>query len=167
MIPLDLPSCSNCVLRLSPITRENQDVYLALSDSYEAEFAPLTGARPEPSGHYPISTPAPADSTWGWILYANATPCGFAIVHPTRKHWDIAEFFIHPDWRKNDFGYTLATHLFTHLHGTWQIRQLITATRATQFWHHVLKRNAIVFTECHENDPHWGAVRTQFFEIKP
>ncbi len=160
---MEIPLSIQTHLSLEPIKEKQQALYFSLSHLYEAEFAPLTGVQSDSKDDFPISTPCPAPRTWGWILYAKETPCGFVVIQQIQEVWDVAEFFIHPDYRAQQYGFILARHLFLSLKGKWQVRQLISATYATKFWRKVLQNMKIDFIELQEVDPHWGSIIKQTF----
>lgn len=153
-------------LKLNEIDSKNQNVYDNLSQVYEAEFAPLTHSEPNQWGHYSIATPCPASNRRGWIAYQKSKPIGFIIVEKKPKFWDVSEFFILPDSRKNGCGFELASTVFQMIPTDWQIRQLLTANQATSFWQKVLQKMAIPFTQTVQPDPDWGLVVSQRFSTK-
>ncbi|MDO4587267.1 MAG: GNAT family N-acetyltransferase [Planctomycetia bacterium] len=153
-------------LDLKEIDNNNQDIYDFLSQVYEAEFAPLTHTEPDCRGHYSIASPCPAPNRRGWIAYQNSKPIGFIIVEKKSKFWDVSEFFILPDFRKNGYGFELASTVFQMIPTDWQIRQLLTANQATSFWQKVLQKMDVPFTQTIQTDPDWGMVVSQRFSTK-
>jgi predicted acetyltransferase len=137
-----------------------------LSDLYEEEFAPLTGAARGENGSYPISTPID-ETHHGYLLLDGDASVGFAIVAVGNEPYDICEFFIRPEYRKQRCGEQLAFFLFDKFPGTWTVKQLITAEKATAFWIRVLdKYTGGDFIRRTYEDDKWGNVQMQVIDTR-
>lgn len=76
------------------------------------------------------------------LLKYQGHPAGFALVHPwsnpDEAEWDLEEFFIVRQHRRNGLGKALAFHAFDQFRGRWIVRQLPRNEPAIAFWRAIL-----------------------------
>jgi len=151
---------------LKKITDANMDRYFELSQLYEEEFAPVTGATKDNSGQYPVSTPI--DETHiGYFYCQKGIEVGFVVIGIEKEPYDVCEFFIHKDFRKKGAGQKLAFGIFDMYSVDWSVKQLPGAEHATKFWLRVIgEYTANNFTQHEIEDEKWGKVRMQLFSSK-
>lgn len=98
-------------------------------------------------------------------MFIGAKPAGFAIRGEMEGRSDIAEFYILPCYRKKGLGKRMAFALFDAFPGLWQVRQLLSAVNAIEFWRAVIgEYTHNHYIEDQVEDPHWGIVLRQRFE---
>lgn len=150
---------------LVPITTENHHIYVNLSQSYEAEFAPQTGAVTDKDGVYPLSTPLD-DTHSGYLYYHNGLPIGFYIFYTDReKAFFVAcELYILPLYRKQGLGFKLCKAIYDQHPGCWHSLQLLTAESSRAFSLRMLKQYGVTFTEDMVEDTRWGTCYRQVFQ---
>lgn len=136
--------------------------YQRLSDIYEAEFSPLTGARPNADGSYPISTSLD-EGHMGYFVCEAGEPIGFIVICIEDQPYDVCEMFVLPDYRDRHFASELFCHILRLYPGRWQIKQLVTAKRSRAFWLKFLQER-YPYTEERYEDAKWGPVYRQLFE---
>lgn len=154
---------SQPVITLSRIDATNEAYYQELSQVYETEFAPLTGAVPDARGLYPISTPVD-DSHHGYLMLVGGQAAGFIVVQVADEPREVCEFFVAPTYRRRGLGRQLATRVFDMYAGPWVVKQLEAAHKARTFWLGVLQPyTAGCMSECMLHDPRWGRVYQQSF----
>jgi len=151
---------------LKRITNANMAGYFALSQLYEDEFAPITGAIKDSGGQYPVSTPI--DETHiGYFYCEDDIEIGFAVVGIEKEPYDVCEFFIKKEFRKKGAAQKLAFGIFDMYSVEWSIKQLEGAIHATEFWLKVISRyTADNFTQHEIEDEKWGKVRMQLFSSR-
>ncbi|NGX45982.1 MAG: hypothetical protein K940chlam2_01163 [Chlamydiae bacterium] len=80
---------------------------------------------------------------------------------------DICEFYILPDFRERGIGEKFAHAVFNRFPGKWQVRQIEGADAARAFWRKVVgSYTSGNFEEIEFDDPYWGPVTSQRFEVK-
>ncbi len=150
-------------LTVTPIDDHNAHVYSNLSQSYEAEFSRMTHKLPNENGLYEIT---PCDAVHqGFLLWLDYIPVGFALVNTSLSRYDITEFYVIPGKRKAGFGKYLAHWVFCRYPGNWQVRQILGADSAYQFWIQTIHEFSNGdFTDAKEPDSEWGTVTVQRFK---
>lgn len=153
-------------LQIQKITNNNLSIYINLAHAYEAEFSSLTHKLPDLNGIYQPDS-IPGDSCEGYLLFEHLLPVGFCLVNIDKPVYDIAEFYIGPVFRNKQYGKKFAFNIFSKYPGQWQVRQIKGAQHAILFWRSVIQE--ITDHQYHESiieDPDWGEVTRQVFEIK-
>jgi predicted acetyltransferase/ubiquinone/menaquinone biosynthesis C-methylase UbiE len=56
-----------------------------------------------------------------YLMYSDDDVAGFAMVRKERNHWEIAEFYVKPTFRRIGVGRICATALLNKYSGTWRI----------------------------------------------
>lgn len=150
--------------KLVEITQQNLDIFKNLAHAYEAEFSKITCKMPDEFGLFKIDT-FPFTPYIGYLLYQREIPIGFCVTNVENEIKDIAEFYIAPVMRKNNFGYQLASMIFNKHPGQWQVRQIEGADHAVSFWRSVIKKyTKNQYEESVVQDPFWGIVTRQRFK---
>lgn len=150
-------------IQLIQINNYNMAVFTNLAQAYEAEFSSLTQKLPDSSGLFKIDT-IPKDKHIGYLLYFKKLPVGFCVLETKSNINDISEFYIVPAMRKKNLGYQLAVKVFSKHPGIWQVRQIIGATEATNFWRIVINKYTDgQYVEDIVQDHDWGLVTRQKF----
>ncbi|MDD2779946.1 hypothetical protein [Sulfuricurvum sp.] len=149
-----------------PVTETNSHIYHNLVQCYEAEFSPITGKRPNPSGIFELDTHLGND-TIGFLLYIDDIPAGIAAIRCKECHsYEMCEFYVLPCFRKNSIGMQFAHTIWENHPGDWEIKQLHGAEYATKFWRKTIERfNNTAYTEESYNDQYWGVVTRQQFTL--
>ena len=151
-------------MNIQKISKEQVGLFENLSQDYEAEFAPLTGARPNSLGNYPISTPL-SQAAIGYILFFSNRPAGFCVVETSLSQTSMAEFYIVPEMRRQGLGASFAFHIFNLYPGSWEVKELEGAKKAIAFWRSTIKDYTNgSYEEKDLNDSRWGPVICQTFE---
>ncbi len=153
-------------MRIIPVTETNLNVYLNLAQCYEAEFSPLTGKKPDPSGMFELDTELGGD-VLGFLLEIDDTPAGLAAIAKTESdRYEMCEFYVVPSFRQNGVGVRFAHTIWERHPGRWEVKQIEGADYATSFWRKTITRfGGTPFIEESYDDPYWGAVTRQRFSI--
>ncbi len=136
--------------------------YAQLSNIYEEEFSPLTGAKPDVDGTYPISTVLD-EFRVGYFACYKGIPIGFIVVDLSAEPFEVCEMFIQKEYRNRHFATQLVKEVFRLHSGQWQIKQLYEATKARAFWLGFLSSYTF-YRETVFMDEKWGKVYRQVFE---
>jgi predicted acetyltransferase len=56
-----------------------------------------------------------------YLFYAGKKLAGFAMVRKAEDHWEIAEFYVKPGFRRQGLGEWAATQIFKKHRGKWRI----------------------------------------------
>ena len=149
-----------------PIHTANYADYLALTQPYEQEFAPLTGASPDSSGHYPLSTDIDANHP-GFLYLHQGKAVGFIVVQTNELPYDVCEIFVTKAARELGVARKLAFYTFNQYPGAWTVKELINAKKSRAFWLKILTEyTAQNFEETLYEDPKWGWVYKQQFNTR-
>jgi len=148
------------------ISDKNIEKYCELSELYEDEFAPLTGASKNENGIYPISTQI--DETHiGYFMCNNGKMIGFIVINIGVQPFDVCEFFILKEYRNQGLGQELAFKVFDLYDAIWKVKQLYNAKNANSFWINIInKYTKGNYTQQVCNDEKWGKVYMQNFASK-
>lgn len=153
-------------MKITPITEANSPIYHNLIQSYEAEFSPITGKKPNASGLFELDTQLGGD-TIGFLLQVDNTPAGIAAIRCKKAQaYEVCEFYVVPRFRKNGIGMAFAHTIWKNNPGEWEIKQIQGAEYATAFWRNTIKSIETEFTEDSYDDPYWGIVTRQKFTAK-
>jgi len=145
------------------ISNKDMDTYFELSSLYEEEFAPLTGAKRNENGHYPVSTPIDKAHI-GYFIFDADEEKGFIVINTEKDPYDVCEFFILKEYRNQGLGQRLAFTVFDAHNVNWSVKQLYSAERARAFWIKVIgKYTEGNYTEQLYEDEKWGRVYMQLF----
>ncbi|MCV6638064.1 hypothetical protein [Candidatus Albibeggiatoa sp. nov. NOAA] len=146
------------------VTTENQHIYFNLIQSYEAEFSPITGKKPNVQGLFELDTQLDAQHS-GFIVYVDDLPAGIAaIATKQNQQFEVCEFYVVPYYRKQAVGKQFAHQLWQQYIGYWEVKQIQGAEYATQFWRKVIATYTNnQFNESQYQDEYWGAVTRQTF----
>ncbi|WP_295054638.1 hypothetical protein [Sulfuricurvum sp.] len=153
-------------MKITPITETNAPIYNNLIQSYEAEFSPITGKKPNASGLFELDTHL-GDDILGFLLIIDNTPAGIAAIRCKESQvYEVCEFYVVPYFRKNGIGMEFAHAIWKSYPGEWEIKQIQGAEYATAFWRKTIKGfNETEYTEESYDDPYWGTVTRQRFVI--
>lgn len=154
-------------MNLIEIDDKNFVIFYKLVQDYEREFAKITDKKPNKNGEFELDT-NPLDSKYfGFLASVEDNIIGFAIVGRVENFFDIAEFYIDPEYRNRNFGKQLAFKLFDKFVGDWQVRQIEGADEQVVFWEKIISS----YTENNYlkeivNDSYWGIVTRERFKTK-
>jgi predicted acetyltransferase len=148
-------------------TNEHHATLANLMQAYEAEFSDLTQKLPDARGVFKPDT-CVDDSHDGYLLYnEHGVPLGFCIKGTINGFHDISEFYVIPAARRKRLGFDFATSIFNLYEGRWQVRQMWEASRARRFWKKTLEiYTGSMFEDVVIDDPMWGKMTSQRFEVK-
>lgn len=151
---------------ITPITETNSPIYHNLIQSYEAEFSPITGKKPNDSGLFELDTHL-GDDTLGFLLLIDNTPGITAIRCSEAQGYEVCEFYVVPYFRKNGIGMEFAHAIWKSYPREWEIKQIQGAEYATAFWRKTIHSfNETSYTEESYDDPYWGRVTRQKFSVR-
>lgn len=154
------------MLDVQPVDDTNRSLFYKLSQDYELEFSPITKKKPNQNGIFEFTDQIPGHYD-AWLAYNKGNLIGFAVIDISKARHDVAEFYIVPKARQCHFGEQLALHLFEKYTGDWQVRQLIGAEYARDFWISIIKKyTSNSFLDGVEEDAVWGRVYSQKFTSK-
>lgn len=154
-------------MHIIPITEANLPVYLNLVQCYEAEFSPLTGKKPDPSGKFELDTQL-GNGIIGFLLLIDDIPAGIAAIGcKAGSSYEVCEFYVLPCFRRNAIGIKFAHTLWETHPGEWEIKQIEGAESATSFWRKTIKRfEHTAYIEDIYHDSYWGRVTRQRFSTR-
>ena len=58
---------------------------------------------------------------YAYLLYSDNTISGFALVRQEHELWEMAEFYVLPEFRRHGLALTCATDIFHKHPGKWKI----------------------------------------------
>lgn len=152
------------MLSIKKVSDRTWAAFYNLSQQYEAEFARITKKRPNSNGVYKYTSPK-AGKYEAWIAFDRKQLIGFVVVDVRSERFDIAEFYIIPASRNERFGEQLATFIFDNYPGSWQVRQIMGAEYARDFWIAIIKKyTGGKYKASKVSDSEWGSVYLQRFE---
>jgi predicted acetyltransferase len=152
-------------VKIAKVEAENLAVYLNLAQGYEAEFSPLTGKKPERDGRFALDTHL-GGNVLGYLLYLDERPAGLAAIESHAGAHEVREFYVVPVFRGKRVGAQFAQALWEQLPGSWEIKQIAGASKATDFWRRAIGEfTAGRFTEDVYEDAIWGRVVRQRFVV--
>jgi len=153
-------------MELLKVTEVNKSVYLNLAQSYEGEFSAITEKKPNEHGLFELDTEI-ENNVMGFILYIEEAPAGIiAIADKGNNQYEICEFYIVPYFRNKAWGKKFSHAVWNMFPGMWEIKQISGAEYATLFWRKVIRSfHQTEFMEDEYNDPYWGVVTRQRFEV--
>lgn len=152
-------------MKIIPISLKNAHIFEVFVQNYEAEFSAITKKEPNAEGRFALETDWHPPNK-GFYQFKESKPVGFVIKVQTKEGLsDIAEFYILPCYRKKGLGKLFAFAIFDLFPGPWQVRQILSATDAINFWRATIHQyTGGNYTEDQVNDPHWGSVIRQRFD---
>jgi predicted acetyltransferase len=75
-----------------------------------------------------------------YILYYDDNIAGFALVRKDREHWEIAEFYVLPRYRRFGIATVSTAEIFTRHHGYWEISFNKNNQPGGELWQKVAER---------------------------
>ena len=80
------------------------------------------------------------ENRYPYILKNNDEVVGFVLVRFNEDNmYEIGEFFVKEEYRKQKAGTYMANEMFKRFHGKWEIRTLLKNKKAQEFWRKVVK----------------------------
>ncbi|GHA44994.1 GNAT family N-acetyltransferase [Photobacterium aphoticum] len=154
-------------MNIVTVDESNMQVYLNLSQPYEAEFSVYTKKTPDESGIFAMDTLI-GGNVYGFLLYIDNAPAGLAAIAETAPgHYEICDFYVVPVFRQNRMGQQFAHQLFAMMPGEWVSKQIAGADHAVAFWRRTIGAYTDgVFVEDIYPDSYWGPVTRQCFTVK-
>lgn len=149
------------------ITQANAQVHLNLAQIYEAGFAPLTKVLPDKEGRFFQHTTRAEGDSFGYLLYHNDLPGGFAIFRYTGESLLVEELFVCPHLRRQRVAAGFLGLVAEQHPGLWDIRQLEAAHRSRAFWRWWAERVDPHYIEDVLEDDKWGKVTRQLVQVTP
>ncbi|MCK9372638.1 MAG: hypothetical protein M0P91_05530 [Sulfuricurvum sp.] len=148
------------------VTDENLFVYLNLIQCYEAEFSRITHKKPNKEGLFELDTHL-GETVSGWLLMIGETPAALAaITHTANRCHEVCEFYVVPSFRHQAVGIEFAHQIWRIFPGEWVIKQIEGAEYASKFWRKAITAyHQTPYREDRYNDPYWGVVTRQRFNI--
>jgi predicted acetyltransferase len=150
---------------LVPAEAEDAPRLRNLFQFYAYDFAAMVGGQVGPEGSFPTPDFAPYwQDAWRYPLLVRAGEhlAGFALVHQRSRitddpgTWDVAEFFVLRQLRRQGVGSAAAMKMFDRFRGPWEVRQMRANREATDFWRTVISRyTRAQYTETVYDDERW------------
>ena len=112
---------------VKPATIEEQHVVSSLLQPYLDELSSFPDEYPDYKDENGIYDYPHLDAYWQederypYLLYSNSTIAGFALVRRNDEHWEMAEFYVLPDFRRCGLGTACAREIFEKHTGEWEI----------------------------------------------
>ncbi|WP_348637741.1 hypothetical protein [Photobacterium sp. DA100] len=156
------------IVNIVNVDQGNMQVYLNLSQPYEAEFSVYTKKVPDENGLFFRDTLI-GGNVRGFLLYIDNAPAGLAAIAETSQgHYEVCDFYVVPVFRQNKMGQQFAHQLFTMMPGDWESKQIEGAVHAIAFWRRAISAfTGDQFVEDIYQDSYWGAVTRQRFSTLP
>ena len=78
---------------------------------------------------------------WPFWAVLDGKRIGFALIRfvPDMSAMQMAQFYIAPEYRRNDYGLAFARAVIARHPGAWRIRQMAANMAAVAFWRHVVE----------------------------
>lgn len=116
-------------------------------------FAPYWG-KPAAKSAWPA-----AWRGFAFVVRVDGHPAGFALVQQHGEmQFDMGEFFIGRQYRRNAVGQRVATAMFDRFAGHWQVREMPTNVAAQAFWRKIIADyTGSAFTETQAVFPEYGS----------
>jgi predicted acetyltransferase len=76
-----------------------------------------------------------------FLIQIDGCPAGFSLVKSVSTSlpmFDMGEFFIARQYRRQGFGRSVARALFDHFEGSWQVREILANWPAQAFWRQII-----------------------------
>ncbi|MGF1699525.1 hypothetical protein L4D09_04295 [Photobacterium makurazakiensis] len=154
-------------MKIIEVVDSNLQVYLNLSQPYEAEFSVYTKKQPDDNGIFAMDTQI-GGNVKGFLLYIDDAPAGLAAIAETApEHYEVCDFYVVPVFRKNRMGQQFAHQLFSMMPGEWESKQIEGAVHAIAFWRRAIGAyTQDNFVEDIYQDDYWGDVTRQCFSTE-
>jgi predicted acetyltransferase len=138
-------------IELIAATQEREPILADLLELYSRELGPLFGLELRKNGRFgyanlPLYWTDPL--RYPFLVRVDGELAGFALVCRTpglrgdEEVWDMAEFFVMPEFRKQGIGTRIAHEVWRGFPGAWQIRVLRANQAALHFWQRAAKAYA-------------------------
>lgn len=148
-------------------TTQDQEILTNLLQAYEAEFSAITNKFPNRQGLFLPDTQVDQDHDGYLVFNQEQLPLGFCIKGMVGPVHDVSEFYVIPAARHQGVGLFLALSVFEMYPGAWQVRQILGADKARQFWLKTLQHQTQgQFSERLAEDAFWGKVYLQEFIVR-
>ena len=112
---------------IKPATIEQKQIIYALIQPYLDELSHFPDQNPDPKDGNGVYLYPDLDAYWQeaarypYLLYSNSKIAGFALVRLDGEHWEMAEFYVLPEFRRRGLAMTCATEIFKRHPGEWRI----------------------------------------------
>jgi predicted acetyltransferase len=110
-----------------PATIEEKQIIKSLLQPYLTELSQFEDHEPDPKDEAGIYLYPYLDAYWQeverfpYLLYSDKSLAGFALVRKEGDHWEMAEFYVLPEYRRRGAGMACATLIFKKHPGSWRI----------------------------------------------
>ena len=101
------------------------------------------------------------NTRYPYLLYSDNKIAGFALVRQNREHWEMAEFYVLPEFRRRGLGTACAVDIFRKHPGNWEIHFNKHNQASRILWQNLadrLSRGAILVCE-YESDTSHDCIR--------
>ena len=158
------------LITIKKINSHLDKVFQNLQQSYE-KFSSITGYKTNEQGLFDQDFLISTWSEHGYDIYlfeVNSLTAGFAVINLSsminhdKDTRDIAEFFIIPELRNQDFGTKFAQEIFIKYPGKWEVRQLAVLHKARKFWLKAIKATNPEDFQEEINNPNWEGYLQSF-----
>lgn len=157
-------------LEITPASDADYIVVSNLARFYIYDMAEYTGWNFPPDGLFDTADQfanywgRPGKRVWppAWrgfpfLIRIDGHPAGFALVkriNDTPPTFDMGEFFIPRQHRRQGIGHRVAVNIFDRFPGRWEVRELLTNKPAQSFWRRIIDDyTGGAFTETQESFP--------------
>ena len=125
-----------------PVSEHEKADFWKHFQNYLAEYATIAGLTPasdHPSYPWFDLYWTETDRRWPFWAKVEAEVCGLALIRRDDDgKTEMAEFYIHPQFRRRGLGIMFARKLFVRFSGHWKLGQLKSNKAAISFWRRVL-----------------------------
>ena len=159
-----MPSLTEPIVRLEPISRAEAPVLANLFELYVHDFSEFVRVELKPHGRFDV----PIDDRWWndaghfpFFLRQGEQLCGFVLARRGSRVTndpsvlDVAEFFVVRGARRQGVGRRAVNALLTTLPGRWEIRVRRTNSAALAFWQGVLAPTSVQLTSFEASGVLW------------
>lgn len=154
-------------MKVERVGPDRLHVYLNLAQAYEAEFSAITRKAPAADGTFELDTPVD-EAHRGYVAYVDGAPAGIANIGVAGDaRFEVCEFYVVPVFRRARHGIGFIHSIWSATPGRWEIKQIAGAEYATRFWRRAIAAYGDTeFEQSEYDDPYWGRVTRQTFEVR-
>jgi predicted acetyltransferase len=115
------------IFAIKPASKKEKPVIFRLLQPYVEELSHFPDDNPDYKDENGIYPCAYLDSYWqengkyAYILYGDKKLAGFALVIKEGENWEMAEFYVLPEFRRHGLGSACALDIFRKHPGEWRI----------------------------------------------
>ncbi len=148
------------------VDETNRPIFEEMVQRYEVEISPFTQKVPDENGKYTLDIDyRHPNETYLWEEESEYV--GFCIISIEDSIFNLAEFYVCSDWRRDGVGQEMAFAVFDRYPGEWQVKQLVGAEKAKAFWRDTIQQYTNgKYTEAEIYDDLYNRMTCQRFSSK-